>query len=290
MPMISSYDSTNHNLRVSQCVTTACIGGNSFYTVDKAGDVGSYNSITIGMDGLPVIAYYDATNGDLKVAKCTNKSCMIYFGIPNTITTVDSVGDVGMHTSITIGTDGLPVISYNDWTNGDLKVAKCATAACTGTPTITTLDSAGLVGFSTSITIGMDGLPVISYKDGTNGDLKVAKCGNSTCSSGTKISTVDSAGHVGDYTSITIGTDGLPVISYYDQINRDLKVAKCATANCSGIPAISTMDSVGSVGSESSITIGTDGLPVISYLDATNGDLKVAKCGNAFCLNNWTRR
>lgn len=53
---------------------------------------------------------------------------------------------------------------------------------------------------------------------------------------------------------------------------------------------VTTVDSTGSVGSNTSITIGTDGLPVISYYDSTNYDLKVAKCANAFCINNWSRR
>ena len=32
--------------------------------------------------------------------------------------------------------------------------------------------------------------------------------------------------------SIAIGTDGLPVISYYDLSFQALKVAKCATRSC----------------------------------------------------------
>jgi hypothetical protein len=53
---------------------------------------------------------------------------------------------------------------------------------------------------------------------------------------------------------------------------------------------LTTVDSGGSVGVYTSITTGTDGLPVISYYDSTNYDLKVAKCANSFCLNNWLRR
>ena len=38
--------------------------------------------------------------------------------------------EVGTHNSIAIGTDGLPIISYHDETNGDLKVAHCETRTC----------------------------------------------------------------------------------------------------------------------------------------------------------------
>ena len=96
-------------------------------TVDSAGDVGQYTSITLGADGLPVISYFDSTNGDLKVAKCNSPTCSHY---SPTATTVDRVGSVGQYTSITLGADGLPVISYYDVTNGDLKVAKCTSATC----------------------------------------------------------------------------------------------------------------------------------------------------------------
>jgi len=83
---------------------------------------------------------------------------------------------VGSDTSIAIGTDGNPVISYLDDTNGDLKVARCNDPACAGGgETITAVDTAGNVGTDTSIAIGTDGNPVISYRDTTNSDLKVAR-------------------------------------------------------------------------------------------------------------------
>ena len=108
----------------------------------------------------------------------TGSAGLVLNPFASTLSTVDSTGDVGQYTSITLGADGLPVISYYDVTNGDLKVAKCVNAACTGASTLTTVDSAGFVGLYTSITLGADGLPVISYSDFTNRDLKVAKCGN----------------------------------------------------------------------------------------------------------------
>ena len=82
--------------------------------------------------------------------------------------------------------------------------------------------------FSISGTVlGADKLPVISYLDANNYDLKIAHCNDVTCSSAT-ITVLDSTGVVGWYNSITIGADGLPVISYYQFTNGDLKVAHCA--------------------------------------------------------------
>jgi hypothetical protein len=97
-----------------------------------------------------------------------------------TRTAVDSFQDVGQHTSITIGADGLGLVSYYDATYGDLKVAHCSNVDCSAATTAT-VDTAGDVGPSTSITIGADGLGLIRYDDLTNSDLKVAHCSNLLC-------------------------------------------------------------------------------------------------------------
>ena len=65
-------------------------------------------------------------------------------------------------------------------TNSDLKVAHCNDVACTNA-TLTYLDTTGSVGYNTSVTIGSDGLGLISYYDYTNKDLKVAHCANKLC-------------------------------------------------------------------------------------------------------------
>ena len=203
--------------------------------------------------------------------------------ISQSITSLDNTaGFVGLDTSIAIGTDSLPVISYRNYTSGDLKVAKCSNTTCTSA-TLTSLDTTGDVGLDTSIAIGIDSLPIISYYDDTNDNLKVAKCSNTSCTAAT-ITSLDTTGVVGSNTSIAIGTDGLPIISYYDDTNDDLKVAKCSNASCTAA-TITSLDTTGNVGLDSSIAIGTDGLPVISYYDTTNEDLKVAKCSNASCTS-----
>ncbi len=80
---------------------------------------------------------------------------------------------------------------------------------------LTTLDGPGNVGQYTSVTIGADGLGLISYHDVSNRNLKVAHCSNRACTSAT-LTTLDSTGEVGQFTSVTIGADRLGLISYYD--------------------------------------------------------------------------
>ena len=260
------------------------VKNNPITTVDSTDVVGFFTSIAIGTDNNPVISYYDNDNGDLKVAHCGNTSCTS----GNTITTLDSTDNVGLDTSIAIGTDNNPVISYLDDQNKDLKVIHCGNTSCTSGNTITTLDSTDNVGFFTSIAIGTDNNPVISYNDLTNHVLKVAHCGNTSCSTGNTITTVDSTEFTGRYTSIAIGTDGNPVISYWDNSDgsSELNVAHCGDADCAGntnANTITTVDSAGFTGFFTSIAIGTDNNPVISYFDTTNDDLKVAHCGNTSC-------
>jgi len=249
--------------------------------VDTVGRVGSHVAIVRGADGLPLIAYFDETRGDLKVAKCVEPSCSE--GV--SIATVDSENRVGSYAAIVIDGEGLPVVSYFDATAGDLKVARCSTPDCSGEATLSRLDSEGIVGLYTSIAIGQDGLPVISYLDRDNCNLKVAKCDDPACSGGNEVvSTVDKKNCVGLFSAVAISADGTPLISYYDSNKGRLKVAKCKDSACTGGKAkISVVDDSVSAGSFAGVAIGADDLPVISYYNHSHGDLRVAHCNDPAC-------
>ena len=253
-------------------------------SIDTTDTVGQDTSTAIGVDGLPIISYYDITSANLKVAHCDNIACTTV-----TASTLDSTGNVGQYTSITIGNDGLPIISYFDATNIDLKVAHCDNTVCT-TATASSIDTATAVGRGTSITIGTDGLAIISYTDDTNMDLKVAHCDNTACSTATT-SSIDTTRHGGWAESITIGADGLAIISFRVVVAMgasDLKVAHCDNTACT-TTTTSTIDTGGNV-DFTSITIGTDGLAIISYYDGTNGHLKVAHVMHtAWAPHGWGR-
>lgn len=245
-PVISYFAATGVDLKVAKCNDPACdpgpaangpetlsiVDGNGIHPLGR----GQWTSIAVPADGLPVVSYWNRNDGELWVAKCNDPACDPDPGAngPETLSMVDDAGNSGLYTSIAIGADGFPVISYYDEVKDDLRVAKCNDAACSGgDETVTILDSAGQVGLDSSITLAADGLPVVSYvKVDFPSSLKVAKCNDPACSGGDEsLSTVDS-GDISGATSIALGADDLPVVSYRKNTAQDLKVARCSGSRC----------------------------------------------------------
>ena len=274
-PVISYYDLTNGDLKVAVCGDATC-SAKTITTVDSIGIVGKYTSLALNSSGYPVISYYDVTNQDLKVAVCGDATCTT-----KTTNTVDSTGDVGQYTSLALNSSGYPVISYIDVTNAALKVAVCGNATCSAGNTLTN-PVPSWTGYSTSLKLNISGNPVISYMDLRGGLLKVAVCGNAICTQDNTFTTADDASQTGWFSSLALNSSGNPVISYYDRINGDLKVAVCGNATCTD-KTLTNVDSTGDVGSDTSLVLNSSGNPVISYYDETNGNLKVAVCTNATC-------
>ena len=240
--------------------------------VDSTGDVGRYSSIAVGVDGFPLISYYDATNENLKVAHCEDDRCT-----SATITVLDSIGTNSTN-SVAIGSDGLGLIGYIDQISYELKVAHCSNVACTGA-TITTLDASGNGIGSPSVAIGVDGLGLISYNSGSL-DLMVAHCANTDCTSST-LSVLDSSMSA-FYSSLTIGGDGLGLISYYDATNDNVKIAHCTDPICTNASTI-TLAPASIFTCPTSIATGADGFGLISYPFDELGELRVAHCVDAAC-------
>jgi hypothetical protein len=115
--------------------------------------------------------------------------------------------------------------------------------------------------------------------------IKVAHCANADCTSASSF-IIDSVNFGDADNSITIGADGLGLISYYayyDVNESNLKVAHCNDIVCSDTSTVTLDDALYS-GLNNSVAIGSDGLGLISYLDFPNRDLVVVHCDDPACL------
>jgi hypothetical protein len=279
LPVLAYQATFSQWLRVAKCGDAFCGAGNVLTTVDGSGFAGGHISIAVPADGRPVISYRDAGVNAVKVAKCGNAAC----SAGNTFANLDGqpTDSVGNGTSIAIGADGLPVISYVNSNSATLRVAKCGNAACSAGNVLTTLDDLPIfMNPDSSLAVAPDGRPVVAYADAVGGVLRVAKCGNAACSTGNTVTVVEGPGY-GFSPQVGIGVDGLPVVSY-DVLFGSLgvRVARCGNALCSAGNTFTTLEDGSGAGA---LAVAPDGLPVIAYRDGATGGLKVAKCGRPGC-------
>jgi Ca2+-binding RTX toxin-like protein len=185
-PVVSYYDFGNSDLKLVHCNDPDCSGDDeSVVTVDSTGNVGMFTSLALDASGDPVVSYHDATNRDLKLVHCNDPNC----SGGETSVTVDRAGSVGTYSSLKLDAVGNPVVSYFDSTGGDLKVVHCNDPDCAGAddPSFA-VDGAGDVGPDASLQLDSNGHPVVSYRDFSHDDLKLAHCDNTICSPVTCVS------------------------------------------------------------------------------------------------------
>ncbi len=292
-PWVAFRDNTAGTLRVAQEVSASgsCLstGGTALWNCSAIdnGSTGQYTSIAFSKSDVPWIAYYDNTNFRLRMAQ--------YVGLNGTgcglstawtCTTVDATVTAGQFSNLSFDSSGTPWISYYDSANGQLRVAQYVGAGGSGCTSslwqCTSVDAAGAS--STSMSMDTNGKPWITYYDGTNTALDVAKYvgtgGNCSLSAAWQCTQVDNSASDGQYSSIAFDATGNPWISYYDSSAGDLRVAHFVTSggNCTSTAwNCGSINTGGTVGQYTTIAFDYSGMPWVSYYDASNLDLKIAK-------------
>jgi hypothetical protein len=250
---------------------------------DNSVSNGQFSSIKLDSSGEPVISHSGA--GKLRLTHCDDPACGLSHS--NVVDNGGINGDiVGDYTSLRLDGDGLPVISYYDASNGDLKLAHCADAAC-GSASTNIVDGnlAGAdVGQFSSLQLDGHGLPVISYFDSTNHQLKLARCADLDCASASSNAVVTGEGpDYGQFSSLVLDPhDGRPTIAYSDAGADALMMVHCTTDDCSGFQAAVLVDA--SAGAGLSMTTDQAGNPVMAYYDTTDAALVIARCADASCV------
>jgi len=310
-PYVSYYDATYHNLRMAKYVGADgnCGPGNdwSCETVDSTGDVGQYSSIAVDpTDGYPIIAYYDLTNGALKLA--------IGSGVGWIIKTIDAplLWRTGLYASLKLDSTGKTHIAYyfsNLMGADSLWYAKYVGGGagnCGGNDyQCDPIDSGDQVGKYASLALDSADRPRIAYYNGGNDALMYA---HQTGGIWTirEILPINS----GQYASLHVDADNgdLPHIAHYDSSNGKLGYAVYVGSggNC-GFDSSSTtfqwqcneIESVGAATHPKGVSLAVDavGYPLIAYQSGESGlkvarpaaalDLLVGNCGPQNLFYTW---
>lgn len=316
---------TASRLVVIHCADINCTSRDS--QVEIASDVAPEPrqfSLVIGKNGYPMIAYTTYV-GDLKIANCSDAKCQQAI----TTGTLDSGLDSYRYPSLAIGRGGWDMASFVNDTTDKLMLVQCTNSLCTGFTTPAVIDD-NLDGYpimdTEMIISDFGGNPTIAYSlqsgPGTyiirvhsyegkeviassatspqidlaispgfkplvafqHNRLWLSYCWTPGCSDDS-LSIIDDDALSG--ASISIGTDGLPLISYmsFNSLgpNNVLKVARCNDPYCSVIFKYRLDDSSDSEG-DTAIVIGMDGLPLVAYFGTQPSDELVAlHCSNRYC-------
>ncbi len=243
-------------------------------SLTPSGNKGSNSELVIGVDNFPIMVF--KSDIGLELIHCTSIDCST-FENPIQLDS-NTIFQLGTRLAIAIGTDGFLTIAYSDEANTDLKFIHCTSVNCSSRDSIITLDGSN-IGIEVSLAIGTDGLPVLSYKGGSN--LVFIHCTTKNCSSSSS-SNLETDIIGGNHMDMKIGSDGLPLI-VYDGTNGDLTVIHCTSVNCSASESNVFLTPERIFPDSVSLAIGTDGFPVMAYVKNSGTELKVVHCTSVNC-------
>jgi hypothetical protein len=297
------------------CVDNTCVCSDDI----PPGRIGPYSDVAVGPDGAIWVSAYAQSHGDLVVARATagripDEAWEWVDGVPAGPVVIpgakirggiaDDGPDVGMYTSIAVGPDGAPMVSYFDRETASLKLAQKVNGVWQshvvdpGTGTLG--DTGKLVGMYTSLTLRSDdGRPGIAYlahvKDaqGSRAEVRFASAQSPHPSAAGDWQTwvVDTAplppadpanpeiyplpAGLGLFIDSARMPDQSPVVAYYDRSSGDLKVAKFNVKAGQFSPA-KVLDGSNGVdaGWSPSIAVDAKGVVNVAYVGATADDLK----------------
>ncbi|MHA2065288.1 MAG: DUF2341 domain-containing protein, partial [Candidatus Thorarchaeota archaeon] len=234
-----AYRDTNSSLSLhyAVCNDAACSSPTTSTVDDPSQKTGAYASLALDGSDNAYITYHQGSNNSprLRLARyvasggtgCTGTSAW-------TCTTI-STDPAGWFTNVQLGSDGYPRIFHSFTWRGtptdDLVYVKCNDADCTSytnNAAYVPVDQAMVVnGFYLE---GNDIPRTVVYENDSNADnlpedLTFVYCEDAECSSSTT-QTLDSTGDVGWGNSFAHGSDGYDYISYVDETNNYLKMAR----------------------------------------------------------------
>lgn len=241
--------------------------------VDSDPLVGAYAALAFNSNSRPFISYYDAANGNLKLAYNLGGGWqkLVVDTNPVALSVAESFADPDLYTSPELRAfyEKLDAIPWKD---------PFKSAELPGTDVADITYDGGGVGLHTSIAIDGIGRVHISYYDDDNRDLKYAMWNGLDTPPTFVIEVVDKyddQGKVGLWSSIAVDSSNVPQIAYMSEKYDDLKFAWRKGFNQSWDTF--TVDSASNVGAFVSLVVDANGYPQMSYMDFANYNLKFAR-------------
>ena len=274
-PAIAYYDTTNRDLRYVRALDSFGVSWATPVMLDgDAALVGTYISMEI-VNGHPAIAYYDATNDDLKYVRANDPLGLLADDWP-----LPQVLDADANTSGTWGdltvVDGYPAVSYAGSTG--LRYIRASDASGTVWNAPLTLDTAAR---HTSLAI-VNGFPAISYARGSD-DLWFVRATDAQGGAWSAPIVLDDRRSGGTYGSLLV-VDGSPAISYTEGIGGAGGLAYLHATDANGTTwsspqSIGSQNLSGRVGEHSSQAI-VNGHPAICYYDDEEEGLRYVRAND----------
>ena len=247
----------------------------------STGDRGQFVSAAVlpGAQNRTLVAYYDATAGDLRAGLCNSAASCSFFSAERML---DGGGDVGQHATIAVNpATGFAVIAYYSNTLGDARLYACSNADCSA-GAAQTIETSGNVGRDIAIAFGANLGSVTNlfavYTESTLGEVRYTR-GNAPFSTFSAI-TLDQ----GRDPAISINVSGFPDVVYRGAQDT-LIYLRCLSFECTLANRVSQTIASAGKGFAPSITRLPNGNAFVTAQEPSTGTLFGYVCNSVNCSN-----
>lgn len=86
-----------------------------------------------------------------------------------------------------------------------------------------------------------------------------------------------------------MGSDGFPVVTYFDEYSNELRLVHCSESTCATQdPVVTLSDGTLTRSSASGLVMGASGYPIVALFDSVNDRLEVITCADSACSSTST--
>ncbi len=283
LPLLAYVDTGSQDAHVVKCGNAKCSSGNIDSTIDAVVGVGGSPTIEIDLfvppDGIPIVAYFEASQGDLRYVRCGNASC----SSSNTATTIQSTGNVGLSARIAMTAAGNPMMAYLATSPKRVLYSVCSSLTCASVTTVTLATTPEVPEAPVLLLSG--GVPIVIYYESVAKDLKAIRCSDASCAAPIA-ATLAATGDVGRYAAAIVIAGQVTIAFREEGANAGLKAVRCSDAVCTSATSPFAVDAEVGSGFSLGAAISASGAPMFAGTSNSSNSVLVASCGAAACNHN----